>query len=136
MLILLTMSVSLYKFYIAFTAGEGLTVMLIQFTAGLLFVIFAWLLYKEKNMTRRERLIKWEREEEPRGMGVYILKWMFGWGLIAGFLAFSGQSELTEHTDLWLEGFFCITGNMVVGLFVGLIGWHSNRNEVRNWEHN
>jgi hypothetical protein len=130
-LILLSLSVSIYKFYAAFTAHDGMPAMLIRLTAGLVMAMLAWFLYKDRKMTRKERLLKWESVEKPRGIGVYLLKWVFGFGLIAGFLSFSELSELTEHTDLWVEGFIYITANMAGGLFIGVIGWRSNRNKVR-----
>jgi hypothetical protein len=132
LLILFSLSVSFYKIFLAFTADQGSAAFVIRLIAGIMMAILAWLIYKERHITRKQRHLIWQGKEEPKGMALYLLKWAFSWGIFVGFVVFSGLAAFRENEDLWGECFFYMAANMSAGLIAGWLTWRNNQNEVRN----
>lgn len=131
LLILFSLSLSFYKIFLAFTADQGAAAFVIRLTAGIMMALLAWLVYKERQINRMQRLLIWKKTEEPKGRGLYLLKWALGWGILVGFTVFSGLADFRENEDLWGECFFYMAANMLAGLAAGWLTWRNNQNETR-----
>lgn len=94
--------------------------------------ILAWLIYKERHITRKQRLVIWQKKESPRGMALYLFKWALGWGIFVGFIVFSSLAEFRQNEDLWGEYLIYLSANILAGFIAGWLTWRKNQNETRN----
>ncbi len=131
-LILFSLSVSFYKIFLAFTADQGTAAFTIRLTAGIIMAILAWLVYKERHITRKQRLLRWQKKEAARGMALFLFKWAIGWGILVGFIVFSSMAEFRENEDLWGEYLIYMSANILAGFIAGWLTWRNNQNETRN----
>ncbi len=132
LLILFSLFVSFYKFFLAFTADQGTAAFAIRLTAGIIMAILAWLVYKERHITRKQRLLIWQKKEAARGMALYLFKWALGWGILVGFIVFSSMAEFKENEDLFGEYLIYMSANILAGVIAGWLTWRNNLSETRN----
>ncbi|MGD6901063.1 hypothetical protein [Bacillus infantis] len=132
LLILFSLSVSFYKIFLAFTADQGTAAFAIRLTAGIIMAILAWLVFKERHITRKQRLHIWQKKEASRGMALYVFKWAIGWGILVGFIVFSSMAEFKENEDLFGEYLIYMSANILAGVIAGWLTWRNNQSETRN----
>ncbi|WP_043931985.1 hypothetical protein [Bacillus sp. EB01] len=122
-LIIISLAFSVAIFYLAYSTSN-VSIAIMRWIVGLGWSGVAIFLFKERKVTRKQKVEKWFLKEMPKGFPRYLIrKGAIGWGIPVGFSTWA----LTEEIELLIlpTGYFFVhmALYMVFGLLIGLFNW-------------